>query len=723
MVKSSRVLQIEGLRAVCVLLVLLFHIFPNRIPSGYLGVDAFFAISGYVVTRLLSHSMARHSFSFLDFYTSRAIRLMPALMVTIILTILSFRYLFGTTDYHATVWSGVAAALSASNIWFWYDAGYFSESSAFKPLLHTWSLGVEEQFYIFWPLIYFYFIRDAANRKAIIFSIALAGAATALVFSKSSADSVFYLSPFRFYQFMLGAGFAAMPPAAQFTKALQANGRLLSLVPLAAMAAMTIMALAAYHFGPGQIFVQFLVSLLAAGSCWYCEMMERVDRASLLSAWPAVLIGSRSYAIYLAHWPLVVASKAIWGEQLSLLIKLPLFGESILAGFLLSAFVERPIRLRGARDPHYALKRSATAVLALACLGLGWSSTSLDSKIASASPLDLPAILVAGGEIERSEIRPLAQQRVDAADPLEPDRPVHIVDEAQAQYDVAGGHIAAGKRLVFGDDDFLGVGARFLKFLLQPLQRPAGVLGTVAQPIEQLGGEGRVARVGCIARQDGLTAPAVVGSDHPVGDVVGHHAHVARAADPNREPAQVFNQHEAQQRRQRPDLADAHRLHGLEALDDRLEHLGGNRTVGMRDIGPGQHQCTRNALPVRKCQRGKLAIETARKIALDLVDRLFHQIIVIQQPLRGGRDYLAPPLGRIGQAVDFENLLRVFADTRLEIERHQPGHIPSISPGKALAQAAQTVFRQELRADRLFRRARNIRAGLFDLRGAGLNVH
>lgn len=392
MVKSSRVLQIEGLRAVCVLLVLLFHIFPNRIPSGYLGVDAFFAISGYVVTRLLSHSMARHSFSFLDFYTSRAIRLMPALMVTIILTILSFRYLFGTTDYHATVWSGVAAALSASNIWFWYDAGYFSESSAFKPLLHTWSLGVEEQFYIFWPLIYFYFIRNAANRKGIIFSIALAGAATALVFSKSSADSVFYLSPFRFYQFMLGAGFAAMPPAAQFTKALQANGRLLSLVPLAAMAAMTVMALAAYHFGPGQIFVQFLVSLLAAGSCWYCEMMERVDRASLLSAWPAVLIGSRSYAIYLAHWPLVVASKAIWGEQLSLLIKLPLFGESILAGFLLSAFVERPIRLRGARDPHYALKRSATAVLALACLGLGWSSTSLDSKIASASPLDLPAM-------------------------------------------------------------------------------------------------------------------------------------------------------------------------------------------------------------------------------------------------------------------------------------------------------------------------------------------
>lgn len=389
MPKSNRVLQIEGLRAVCVLLVLLFHVFPNKIPSGYLGVDAFFAISGYVITKLISDAMATNSFSFPDFYVSRAIRLMPALMATIILTVIAFRYLFGTSDYQAAVWSGVAAALSVSNIWFWLDAGYFSESSAFKPLLHTWSLGVEEQFYLFWPLIYFYFIRNLANQKAAIFSIALTGAVISVLFSESSADSVFYLSPFRFYQFMLGAGFAAMAHDLRFAETLRANGRLLILVPVASMAAMTMIA---YNSGPEQIFAQFVISLLAAGSCWYFETMERAGQISLLGTRLVVLIGSSSYAIYLAHWPLVVASKALWGEQLPLRIKLPLFCASILAGVLLSALVERPIRLRGGNDLHYRLKGFVTATLVLACLSLGWFSTSLSSKIDSAGPIDLKAM-------------------------------------------------------------------------------------------------------------------------------------------------------------------------------------------------------------------------------------------------------------------------------------------------------------------------------------------
>ena len=392
MQKSNRVLQIEGLRAVCVLLVLLFHVFPNRIPSGYLGVDAFFAISGYVITRLIAGAVATNSFSFREFYISRAIRLMPALMVTIILSIIAFRYLLGTDDYQAAVWSGVAATLSVSNVWFWLDAGYFSESSAFKPLLHTWSLGVEEQFYIFWPMIYFYFIRNLTNRKATIFSIALAGGMISLLVSRSSVDSAFYLSPFRFYQFMLGAGFAAISHDTQLVETIRENDRLLTLVPMAAAAAMAAMALMAFDSGPEQIFAQFLISLLAAGSCWYCEKAERAGRTSLLSTRFAVLIGSRSYAIYLAHWPLVVASKAAWGEQLPFRIKLPLFFASVLAGLLLSALVERPIRLRSGNDLYYGLKGGVTAALALACLWLGWSSTSLSSKIESAGPIDLSAM-------------------------------------------------------------------------------------------------------------------------------------------------------------------------------------------------------------------------------------------------------------------------------------------------------------------------------------------
>ena len=392
MLQGNRVLQIDGLRAVCVLPVLLFHVFPNRVPSGYLGVDAFFAISGYVITRMIAAAVAANSFTFRGFYASRAIRLMPALMVTIILTIAGSRYLLGTTDYQAAVWSGIAAALSISNIWFWLDAGYFSEASAFKPLLHTWSLGVEEQFYLFWPMIYFYFVRHLANAKALLLSIALAGATISLFVSQSSVDAVFYLSPFRFYQFMLGAAFAAMSADPQLAGKLPANGGVPALLPVAVMAVMAAMALPTYDPGPEQIFAQFVISLLAAGCCLHVEMMERAGRASLLSMRPVVLIGASAYSIYLAHWPLVVAGKAVWGEQLPLGIKLSLVFVSVLAGILLSVFVERPIRLRGNRDRHSRRKGFVTAALVLLCLGLGCSSTSLSSKIASAGPIDLTAM-------------------------------------------------------------------------------------------------------------------------------------------------------------------------------------------------------------------------------------------------------------------------------------------------------------------------------------------
>ncbi|MGN6460420.1 MAG: acyltransferase family protein, partial [Pseudolabrys sp.] len=344
---------------------------------------------GYVITRLISGAIAVNSFSFPGFYISRAIRLMPALMVTIILTILGSRYLLGTNDYQAAAWSGLAAALSVSNIWFWLDAGYFSESSAFTPLLPTGSLGVEEQFYLFWPMIYFYVIRNLANQKIVVFSIAFTGAMISLLVSQSSADTTFYLSPFRFYQFMLGAGFATMARDPRFAGTFPTHGRFLTLVPVAALAAMALMT---YNSGPQQIFVQFLISLLAAGSCFAFEAMERANQTSFLSTRLAVAIGSGSYAIYLAHWPLVVGSKAIWGEQLSLGIKMPLFGASILAGILLSALVERPIRLRGRSDPRHGLKGFVTAALVLACLWVGWSSTSLSSNIASAGPVDLKAM-------------------------------------------------------------------------------------------------------------------------------------------------------------------------------------------------------------------------------------------------------------------------------------------------------------------------------------------
>ncbi len=186
--------------------------------------------------------------------------------------------------------------------------------------------------------------------------------------------------------------------------------------------------------------------------------------------------------------------------------------------------------------------------------------------------LDRGSVLVAREEIERGEIGALPQQAVDAADLFEPDSPVDIVDETQAADDVAGGHIAAGERVMLADDDFLGVGAGLFKLALEPFQRPAGILRSVTQTVEQLGGKGGVLRMGAVVRQDRLPVCTVVGRQHAVGDLVGDLSHLPGSIDPDRNPAKVFDQNEAQQRRQRPEFADLQRLDRLEAFDDRLEH-------------------------------------------------------------------------------------------------------------------------------------------------------
>ena len=276
---------------------------------------------------------------------------------------------------------------------------------------------------------------------------------------------------------------------------------------------------------------------------------------------------------------------------------------------------------------------------------------------------------------------------------------------------------------MLGDDDLLGVGAGLLKLALQPFQRPAGILRAVAQAIEELGGKGRVLRMRGVARQDPGPVGIVVGRQHAVGDLVGDLAHLPGAVDAHRDAAEVFDQHETQQRRQRPELADLQRFERLEALDDRLEHGRRDRAVGMLDIAPGDDESARQGGAIGKLERRQLAVETARQVAFDLKDGFFNQIIVVEQPLRRGRDRLTFGLGGIGRAVDFENLLGAVADAGLEFERREPEQFPDFALGERGAQHAQPLFRQEIGAYRRFGDGRETGACLFDLRGVRLNVH
>src|SRR4051812_28515795 len=198
--------DIDVLRSIAVLGVVFFHAGFHTALGGYVGVDVFFVISGYLITKKIQEEIALGDFSFRNFYENRARRLFPALFVTVLVTFLFSSLLLAADHFKLFAQSAMWTALSGSNIFFWIDSGYWATDSRLKPLLHTWSLSAEEQFYLFWPLA-LYFLSRYAN-KSVPTGLTLAGALSlvaAAAYSKMDPDAVFFLTPFRMFEFVVGA--------------------------------------------------------------------------------------------------------------------------------------------------------------------------------------------------------------------------------------------------------------------------------------------------------------------------------------------------------------------------------------------------------------------------------------------------------------------------------------------------------------------------------------
>ena len=342
--KKEYIPALEGMRSLAVLAVLFFHLEINFFPGGFLGVDLFFVISGFIITRNLLFDLERQRFSLKDFYYRRFRRIIPALVATIFITLLCAVVIVPAAELALTAKSAVYSLLSLGNINFWLESGYFDSSAHTKPLLHTWSLSVEEQFYILWPTL----LLIAASfrwRMLLAFSLLLASLALSGYYERSIPEGVFFLLPFRIHQFMAGGLVAIL--------ALSAAGILGSISTLIGSAGLI------WGFCSMTGDTSPLVGASWVTGCGFLILLGRQSPLSLLfyGNYPMQWIGARSYAIYLVHWPIIVLFKYHFGFELSLQQALVLGTGSIALAIALHELVEKPFRKNGPDDSPF--KRAA----------------------------------------------------------------------------------------------------------------------------------------------------------------------------------------------------------------------------------------------------------------------------------------------------------------------------------------------------------------------------
>jgi peptidoglycan/LPS O-acetylase OafA/YrhL len=352
--------DIDCLRAFSVLAVVCFHFDISPIRSGYVGVDVFFVISGYLITGIIYAESKAARFSFRNFYARRARRILPALLVTVIATI-GFAYLaLPPADYVDLASQALAAIGFSSNIWFWSQQNYFDGTALTKPLLQTWSLAVEEQFYILFPLALIFALRRSERLAYWIAGVGLVSFLFCIYQSATHPAAAFYLLPSRVWEFCLGALLAveAVPPVPHRHKLWVA---VLGWCALAASVNL---------FGTGIPYPSFRAALPCLGAA--LVIWSHVDLIPNRFTRPVLFIGLISYSLYLWHWPVAVFSYELLGSSQPAEVKALLLLVCLMLAIASYLWVETPFR----RPKHGAMAMIAAAATAVvvACIPIKLTS-------------------------------------------------------------------------------------------------------------------------------------------------------------------------------------------------------------------------------------------------------------------------------------------------------------------------------------------------------------
>jgi peptidoglycan/LPS O-acetylase OafA/YrhL len=366
--------DIDGLRAIAVMLVVLNHLQFRYFTGGYVGVDVFFIISGYLIGSSMISEFKRGSFSLAAFYERRVRRIFPALLVMLFaVTALAYRYLMpiAFTGYARSL---LTALLSFSNLQFWHEAGYFDAPSAAKPLLHTWSLAVEEQFYIFLPLVLWLVFRWFPLRvRSILWCCSGVSFLLAIWVTRVDSPTAFFWSPLRAWE-LLGGVLVSQHAFALLRKRnvreiAAAIGLAMILIPGAVYSSATVF--------PGWT---ALPPCLGAALIIAAGQVGPSVTGSLLSTTPFTFIGLISYSLYLWHWPIFVFQNTALlltdRPSYMLVTKLIVLGVSLVIATLSWRFVETPFRKGFFKRSHtHLFVVNGVAALIILIAGIGFLYT------------------------------------------------------------------------------------------------------------------------------------------------------------------------------------------------------------------------------------------------------------------------------------------------------------------------------------------------------------
>jgi len=372
--------DVDGLRALAILSVIIFHAFPDVIKGGFVGVDIFFVISGFLISSILFSDLEKGSFSFIDFYSRRVKRIFPALILVLLSCLVFGGFILLADEYKQLGGHVAGGAGFVSNFILWKEVGYFDNAADTKPLLHLWSLGIEEQFYIVWPLLLFLVWKKRVNFLLLVSIIAAASFLVNLASVGAHPEAAFFSPLSRFWELMIGSILAYLSlhpyrhiPAGDGSVIPQEKGLPGLHLPLdrtsranvSATLGLLLILFTVFRLNENAPFPGWWALAPTMGAFLLLQAgLDAWINRKLLANRAMIWVGLISYPLYLWHWPLLSFARIIEGQMPSAPIRFSAVILSVILAWATYRLVETPVRfrMRGRRV-------TGVLIVLMACLG------------------------------------------------------------------------------------------------------------------------------------------------------------------------------------------------------------------------------------------------------------------------------------------------------------------------------------------------------------------